>query len=76
LHFKNTINLIRNVTQLFTRGVCQVRNNIVHGEKYIEVATPRDDALVKEAMWVLQKAIRCHPVMHRSANVGEGNSEV
>jgi hypothetical protein len=48
------------VVPLFVRGVCQVRNNIVHGEKYVETARPRDDALVLEATWVLQHAVRRH----------------
>jgi hypothetical protein len=52
---------IVNVLELFERGVCQVRNNIVHGEKYMDVATPRDDALVKGANWVLERAIEMHP---------------
>ena len=52
---------ITDAVQLFVRGVCQVRNNIVHGEKYVELATPRDDALVKEANWVLEQAVARHP---------------
>jgi hypothetical protein len=51
---------IRGIADLFLRGVCQVRNNIVHGEKYIDLATPRDDALVREAHWVLEQAITQH----------------
>jgi hypothetical protein len=51
---------IRDVVDLFLRGVCQVRNNIVHGEKYVDLATPRDDALVKGAHWVLEQAIARH----------------
>jgi len=52
---------ITDVVQLFTRGVCQVRNNIVHGEKYVDLATPRDDALVIGANRVLELAIARHP---------------
>src|SRR5262249_2920202 len=52
---------ITDVFHLFRRGVCQVRNNIVHGEKYVDLATPRDDALVTEAHYVLEQAIACHP---------------
>jgi hypothetical protein len=52
---------IKDVVELFVRGVCQVRNNIVHGEKYVELATQRDDALVREAHWVLEQAIARHP---------------
>jgi hypothetical protein len=37
--------------------VCQVRNNIVHGEKYMVEEGARSDALVKEAAWVLEQAI-------------------
>jgi hypothetical protein len=33
---------ITGVVQLFTRGVCQVRNNIVHGDKYVEAANVND----------------------------------
>ena len=35
---------ITGVVLLFMRGVCQVRHNIVHGEKYVERGMPRDDA--------------------------------
>ncbi len=52
---------ITDVVQLFSRGVCQVRNNIVHGEKYVDLATSRDNALVREAHWVLQQAVTQHP---------------
>jgi len=55
---------IINVVQLFERGVRQVRNNIVHGEKYVDLATERDDALVTQAHWVLQQAIARHPRAH------------
>ena len=52
---------ITGVVPLFIRGVCQVRNNIVHGEKFVESARPRDHALVLEANWVLEQAIVRHP---------------
>jgi hypothetical protein len=52
---------ITGVVPLFIRGVCQVRNNIVHGEKFVESARPRDHALVLEANWVLEQAIKRHP---------------
>ena len=52
---------IQNVVGLFERGVCQVRNNIVHGEKYIEPEHERSDILVIEAHWVLEQAILRHP---------------
>jgi hypothetical protein len=51
---------ITDVGALFIRGVCQVRNNIVHGEKFVESARPRDYALVEEAHWVLEQAITQH----------------
>jgi hypothetical protein len=51
---------VANVKELFLRGVCQVRNNIAHGEKYVETGTKRDDDLVREAKWVLEKAIERH----------------
>jgi hypothetical protein len=52
---------IGGIVDLFVRGVCQVRNNIEHGEKFVESATPRDHALTREALWVLKKAIAEHP---------------
>jgi hypothetical protein len=53
---------VRDVTELIVRGVCQVRNNIVHGEKYVDPEGPRADTLVREAHWVLEQAINAHPV--------------
>ncbi len=49
---------IENVVELFQRGVCQVRNNLFHGEKYIgsREAQSRDEALVSESLWVLRLA--------------------
>lgn len=49
---------IENVVDLFQRGVCQVRNNLFHGEKYIGSpdAHSRDEALVSESLWVLRLA--------------------
>ena len=59
---------IETVRELITRGVIQVRNNIAHGEKYVERATRRDDDLTKEALWVLRTAISSHPeVKHMMA---------
>lgn len=52
---------IENVTELFIRGVCQVRHNIVHREKYVLPEGERSDALVSEAIWVLDQAIKAHP---------------
>jgi hypothetical protein len=51
---------IRNVVELFLRGVCQVRNNIEHGKKFIAEEGPRSDALVNEAHWVLEQAALRH----------------
>jgi hypothetical protein len=52
---------ITDVEQLIVRGMCQVRNNILHGEKYVERGSKRDDDLVMQALWVLQRAIDWHP---------------
>lgn len=51
---------IANVADLFQRGVCQVRNNLFHGEKYIGSpdALGRDEALVSESLWILRLASR------------------
>jgi len=49
---------IENVVDLFQRGVCQVRNNFIHGEKY--TGSPddqaRDEVLISESLWVLRLA--------------------
>ena len=49
---------IENVVDLFQRGICQTRNNLFHGEKYIgsSDAQSRDEALVSESLWILQLA--------------------
>jgi hypothetical protein len=52
---------IADIIQLFLRGGCQVRNNIEHGEKYIDGGGVRDNALVSEAPWFLEQAIKRHP---------------
>ena len=52
---------IMNVQELLLRGVCQVRNNIAHGEKFVEPVTERDHDLVRDALWVLTQAIDQHP---------------
>ncbi len=65
---------ITDVEQLFARGVCQVRHNIVHGEKYVEFATPRDDALVTEANWVLEEAIARHPKLRGLLDIPQSSS--
>lgn len=56
---------VQNVTELIVRGLCQVRNNIVHGEKYVDPEGPRADTLVVEARWVLEQAIGSHPVTNK-----------
>lgn len=56
---------IDDVEQLFLRGVCQVRNNIVHGEKFILEESERSYALVEEAWWVLNEATKRHPEAER-----------
>jgi hypothetical protein len=52
---------IENVVELFLRGICQVRNNIEHGEKFMVAESPRSDVLVNEARWVLEQATLRHP---------------
>ena len=52
---------IADVAGLFQKGVCQVRNNIVHGEKFVDSHDRRDDELVSQAAWVLERAIVRHP---------------
>jgi hypothetical protein len=54
---------ISNVVELILRGVCQVRHNIEHGEKYVEPEGARSDALVNEAHWVLERAIETLPAL-------------
>ena len=54
---------IANAVELFVRGVCQVRHNYFHGEKFRGGAEPiaRDHALISEARWVLGFAAARHP---------------
>lgn len=49
---------LRNVRELFALGVCRVRNNLVHGEKFVvsEGGWERDEALVRAAQWILELA--------------------
>jgi hypothetical protein len=48
---------ITNVVELFTRGVCQVRHNYEHGEKYFtNESRARDTILTQEASRVLKRA--------------------
>jgi hypothetical protein len=58
---------IADVEQLMIRGVGQVRNNIVHGEKYVDRGSKRDDDLVMQAMWVLEQAVEWHPAARNKA---------
>lgn len=47
------------VEDLFLSGICQVRNNVAHGHKYVgtEADKRRDDKLTGQATWVLHRAI-------------------
>jgi hypothetical protein len=52
---------IADVTELVLRGLCQVRNNIVHGEKFIGENSERSHALVVEAYWILEQIVESNP---------------
>lgn len=49
---------IETVVQLFVKGVCNVRNSYVHGEKFVggDRSVERDAALVREALLILELA--------------------
>jgi hypothetical protein len=49
---------LANVTELFEQGVCRVRNNFLHGEKFVGGSGnwERDATLVYEALMVLREA--------------------
>jgi hypothetical protein len=51
---------LENVQDLFLRGVCRVRNNIVHGEKFDVSGSgwERDEILTRQAHWVLLRAMK------------------
>jgi hypothetical protein len=51
-------NPLKNVIELFEQGVCRVRNNLFHGEKFIAQSGDweRDARLVGEALAVLRAA--------------------
>lgn len=53
---------LRNVTELIVEGVCRVRNNSIHGEKFRgkEGQWARDLQLIREAREVLAAAIEWH----------------
>jgi hypothetical protein len=50
---------LENVEDLFARGVCRVRHNLAHGEKFNVTGQgwDRDLALVTESKWVLQRLL-------------------
>jgi len=50
---------IESVRDLFVRGVCMVRNNLGHGDKYIgtDEDRKRDAILITEATYVLRQAL-------------------
>jgi hypothetical protein len=54
---------IENVVDLLVRGVCQVRNNLSHGDKFLgpEADWKRDRTLIAQAAWVLDQAIEKMP---------------
>lgn len=54
---------IENVRDLFLRGVCQVRNNLEHGAKFMgaDGERQRSTSLVSEAGWVLAEAAKRLP---------------
>jgi hypothetical protein len=47
---------VTNAKELFVKGICQVRNNLFHGEKFrgSPESRERDAALVAESEWVLK----------------------
>jgi len=50
---------IKTTEELFQRGICQVRHNLAHGEKFNLTGEgwDRDVALVTQSLWVLERAI-------------------
>ena len=54
---------IRNVQELFLKGVCQVRNNLVHGPKFMgpEGERERSKKLIADAVWVLGEVAKKRP---------------
>ena len=55
--------------ELFLRGVCQVRNNFAHGEKFVVsgLGWDRDLQLIRDAHWILKEAISAHPGLRNLA---------
>ena len=60
---------IKDVNELFVRGVCQVRHNIEHAGKFLYPEEKRSYDLVSEAAWILSQAISRHP---QSTNIFPG----
>lgn len=56
---------IQDVGTLFLDGVCQVRNNLAHGEKFSVTGQgwDRDEELVTQAIWVLEQALQDSDVL-------------
>ena len=54
---------ISNVTELFVNGVCQVRNHVVHRQKFrgAEADNARDLAVVEESIRILQLVLAKKP---------------
>lgn len=54
---------IESVLDLFVRGICQVRHNLAHGEKFNVTGSgwDRDIALVTQALWTLERVIEKSP---------------
>jgi hypothetical protein len=50
---------IGDVRELFRRGLCQVRNNLAHGEKFVVDGDDlkRDIVLIEQSLWALEQAI-------------------
>jgi hypothetical protein len=53
---------IQTTEELFRRGVCQVRHNLAHGEKFNVTGDgwERDLTLVTQSLWVLEQAVERH----------------
>jgi len=58
---------INSVIELFENGVCRVRNNLVHGEKYkgLPKVQQRDEVLVVQSKWVLELALAKSPDLQK-----------
>jgi hypothetical protein len=61
---------LKNIDELFTIGVCRVRNSLIHGEKFVggqDGQWDRDCKLVCEALEVLQLALAKQPTQFPTA---------